>query len=390
MESPPTLPEAEYERRITAVRDEMANEEYDLFVVYADEYRIGDGFYLSNFKPINVLEEAHQLVLVPIDDEPILLTGTLNSHGARERSWIDDVRSVSDLTETLSDVVDRSDGISNVGLCGENLLPVRWYDELEDALGTRRIVRDDELLARLRQFKSDAEIRMLQRAATIGDQSIVDVVQEMAIGDSEADLAAVGEYGARRRSAEIGSAYVIIAGENTRHPTWRPSPDHHIEDGDYVIIDASPQYRGYAADVAITAIAGEDDEKAAVLSRANEVATEIIEEEIRPQMRISDLYDRVISRVKDEGWNEEFKPFATGTRAIGHGVGIDVVEWPNLGPAVDLKLEPGMVISFKFDLHGIPGGGLRVERMVAIEEDGARQLNFTDPETLPEEIHPFL
>jgi Xaa-Pro aminopeptidase len=390
MDSAPTLPESEYDRRISAVREAMAEKEYDLLVVYADEYRVGDAFYLSNFKPINVLEEAHQLVLVPVDDEPVLLTGTLNSHGARERSWIDDVRPFAAFTETLTDVVDRSDGVSRVGLAGERLLPVRWYDRLADALGSREIVRDDELLARCRQFKSDAEIRMLEHAAAIGDQSIVDVVGEMEVGDSEADLAAVGEYGARRRSAEIGSAYVVIAGANTRHPTWRPSPDHHVDDGDYVIVDASPQYRGYAADVAITAIAGDDSEKTETLARANRVTNELIEEQVEPGIRAGDLYERVLDRVQREGWSEEFEPFATGVRAIGHGVGIDVVEWPNLGPGVDVTLEPGMVVSLKFDLHGIPGGGLRVERMIAIEEGGARPLNFTDPATLPEDVRAFL
>lgn len=390
MESEPMLPESEYERRITALRDAMAEAEYELFVVYSDEYRIGDGFYLSNFKPINVLEEAHQLVLVPIDYDPILLVGSLNSHGARERSWIDDVRPFDKLAETLTEVVNRSEGVSSVGLAGEKLFPVRWYDRFEETLDTHEIARDDELLARLRQFKSDAEIRMLEHAATIGDASIVDTVEEMGIGDSEADLAAVGEYGARRRSAEIGSAYVVIAGENTRHPTWRPSPDHHVDDGDYIIIDASPQYRGYAADVAITAIAGDDPEKAETLARANQVTDELIEEQVEPGIQAGDLYERVLDRVEQEGWREEFEPFATGVRAIGHGVGIDVVEWPNLGPDVDIRLEPGMVVSLKFDLHGIPGGGLRVERMIAIEAGGARQLNFTDPDALPDRVREFI
>jgi Xaa-Pro aminopeptidase len=390
MESEPTLPESEYDRRLTALRDAMTEAEYDLFVVYSDEYRIGDGFYLSNFKPINVLEEAHQLVLVPIDDDPILLVGSLNSHGARERSWIDDVRPFDELAETLTEVVNRSEGVSRVGLAGEKLFPVRWYDLFEETLDAHEIVRDDELLARLRQFKSDAEIRMLEHAASVGDASIVDTVEEMEIGDSEADLAAVGEYGARRRAAEIGSAYVVIAGENTRHPTWRPSSDHHVDDGDYVIIDASPQYRGYAADVAITAIAGDDPEKAETLARANRVTDELIEEQVEPGIRAGDLYERVLDRVEREGWREEFEPFATGVRAIGHGVGIDVVEWPNLGPDVDVRLEPGMVVSLKFDLHGIPGGGLRVERMIAIEEGDARQLNFTDPDALPDAVREFV
>ncbi|MDX1746355.1 MAG: Xaa-Pro peptidase family protein [Halobacteriales archaeon] len=384
----PTLPDLEYDNRIAALREEMAAKEYDVFVVYADEYRPGDAFYLSNFKPINVLEEAHQMVVVPLDADPILLTGTLNSYGARERSWVEDVRPFDTLPETLAEVVEVQDA-ETVGLAGEKLFPVRYYERFADAIPDQEIVRDDELLAQLRWHKSEAEIRMLEESGRIGDESIVEVVEALEPGVTEADLAAVGEYGAQKRSAEIGSAYVIIAGENTRHPTWRPSPDVTVEDGDYVIIDASPQYRGYAADVAITAIAGEaDDEKRETLQRANEVTHQIIEEDIYPGMVASELYDRVRERVAEEGWMDEWEPWARGVRAVGHGVGIDVVEYPNLGPDVDQTLDPGSVLSLKFDLHGIVGGGLRVERMLTIGDSGARGINFTGD--VPDSVAQFL
>lgn len=388
MSTEPTLPPSEYDARLTALREEMAAKEYDVFVVYADEYRPGDAFYLSNFKPINVLEEAHQLVIVPLDAEPILLTGTLNSYGARERAWVADVRPFDTMAETLAEVVEAQDA-DTVGLAGEKLFPVRYYERFADAIPDQDIVRDDELLAQLRWHKSDAEVAMLEAAGRIGDESIVDVVEALEPGVTEADLAAVGEFGARRRAAEIGSAYVIIAGENTRHPTWRPSPDERVEDGDYVIIDASPQYRGYAADVAITAIAGEGTaEQRETLERANQVVRDVVEEDIHTGLVASDLYDRVRDRVAAEGWMDEWEPWAQGVRAVGHGVGIDVVEYPNLGPTVDQTLDPGTVISLKLDLHGIPGGGLRVERMVAIEESGARGLNFVDE--VPDAVSRFL
>lgn len=387
MTSRPTLPDAEYAARLDALREAMAGRGYDVFVAYADEYRPGDAFYLSNFKPINVLEEAHQVVIVPLDEDPVLLTGTLNSYGARERAWIEDVRSFDSLAETVREVVASQDA-ETIGLAGQQLFPVQYYERLAAALPDRAIQRDDELLAQLRWHKSEAEVRMLSSAAAVGDESIGDVVEALEPGATEADLAAVGEYGARRRSAEIGSAYVIIAGENTRHPTWRPSPDAVVADGDYVIIDASPQYRGYAADVAITGIVGRDDEKAATLDRANDLVRAVIEEDVYPGVVASDLYERVRERVSARGWEDAWLPWARGVRAIGHGVGIDVVEYPNLGPDVEQTLDPGTVVSLKLDLHGIPGGGLRVERMVAIEDDGARGLNF--PGAVPDDVGRFL
>ena len=385
------LPESEYDRRLDAVREAMGECGYDVFVAYADEYRPGDTFYLSNFKPINVLEEAHQLVVMPIDQEPVMVTGTLNSYAAQERTWIDDVRPFTELQEALADVRDRADGVSTVGLAGEALLPVRLYETITSVLADQKFIHDETLLARLRQKKSSAEVAMLEAAARVGDESLGDAVEALDVGMSETDLAAVSEYGARRREAEIGSDYVIMAGEKTRYPTWRPHPDHRIKSGDYVIIDASPNLRGYAADVAITAIAGEgDDEQWETLRKANNLVGDVIEEAMYPGMQASDLYDCVLERVDEAGWKEYFLPWAQGVRAIGHGVGIDVVEWPNLGPDVDVTLDPGMVLSLKLDLHGIPSGGLRVERMVVVEENGVRGLNFPDPNEFSDAMRQFL
>lgn len=364
---------------------------YDVFVVYADEYRPGDAFYLSNFKPINVLEEAHQLVVVPRDSEPLVVTGTLNSYAATERTWIDDVRPFTEVKDALQEVRERADGTPTVGLAGEGLLPVKEYDVIESVFDAETIERDGTLLARLRQRKSDAEMEMLEASAQVAEESLVDAVEELEVGMTETELAAISEYGARRRDAEIGSDYVIMAGESTGYPTWRPHPDHRIEDGDYVIVDASPALRGYAADVALTAIAGEtNDERAETLRWANQTVHDLIDDDMYPGMTAEELFERVVARVRDAGFEDEFLPWAQGVRAVGHGVGIDVVEWPNLGPGTEVTLDPGMVLSLKLDLHGIDGGGLRVERMIAVEDGSVRGLNFTDRSALPESVRRFV
>jgi Xaa-Pro aminopeptidase len=62
-------------------------------------------------------------------------------------------------------------------------------------------------------------------------------------------------------------------------------------------------------------------------------------------------------------------------RAVGHGVGLDVVEWPNLDQDSRFLLEPGMVLGVKFDLHGFDFGGIRHEVEVLVEEKSCRSLN---------------
>ena len=57
------------------------------------------------------------------------------------------------------------------------------------------------------------------------------------------------------------------------------------------------------------------------------------------------------------------------------GVGVDVVEPPNLSSETDYTLLPGMTLAIKLDLHALPTGGYRVEVVVLFTEDGIRPLN---------------
>ena len=71
----------------------------------------------------------------------------------------------------------------------------------------------------------------------------------------------------------------------------------------------------------------------------------------------------------------KFSPYVTGTRGTGHGVGLDVVESPDLNKFSDFVFYPRMTLAVKLDLHELEGEGLRVEQVVEITETGARPLN---------------
>ena len=365
----------EFEERIRRLRVAMVSRGLDAVVAYSDEYRTGNTTYLTNYKPINVIEESPQVVLLVEDRPPVVLIGRLNSYAAKAQTWIEDVRPIHQASAYLPDLLAPLAGRpAHVGLIGDNLMPVTFFEQLRGALPKAEFPRAGDLMVRLRQIKSPAEIALMERAAEINDAALQEVLKRIRIGQTEIAVAGEAEYVARQMGADFGSATVIMSGPNTEYPAWRPSL-RVLQPGDFVLVDFNACYEHYCNDGGITVLLpGARPEQAEALRTAHRVLKEVVPA-LRPHTKADTVYALLLAKLQAAGYAEAFVPYTRGLRGVGHGVGLDVVEPPNLGPESDFLLEPGMTLAVKLDLHGLPGGGLRVEVVVAITETGIRPLN---------------
>lgn len=365
----------EFEDRIRRLRTAMVAERLDAVVAYSDEYRTGNATYLTNYKPINVIEESPQVVVLVEDRPPVVLIGRLNSYAAKAQTWIDDVRPIHLASESLPDLLRPLTGRpARVGLIGDNLMPVSFFEKLHQVLPGAEFTKAGQLMVRLRQIKSPAEIEVMEKAADINDAALREVLKRIRVGHSEIAVAGEAEYVARQMGADFGSATVIMSGPNTAYPAWRPSL-RALQPGDFVMVDFNACYEHYCNDGGITVLLpGARPEQATALRTAHHLLKEVVPA-LRPYSKADMVYSLLLARLQAAGYADAFLPYTRGLRGVGHGVGLDVVEPPNLGPESDFLLEPGMTLAVKLDLHGLPGGGLRVEVVVAITETGIRPLN---------------
>jgi Xaa-Pro aminopeptidase len=366
---------SELEQRTENLRGRMKSEGFDALVIYSDEYRSGHSTYITNYKPLNVIEESPQLVIMIGEQQPVVLLGRLNAYAARDLCWIDDIRGIhrpyTDLPEIFAPIVGRK---SKIGLIGKNIMPVEIYEQIADAIPEAIFESRDDIMLDLRKIKSEAEIELMARAAAINDQVLKEAVELVHVGMTEIQVAGVAENIARQLNADIASATVVMSGPNTKYPAWRAT-ERKIEPGEFVMLDFNPAVGHYCNDGGITLLMpGADAEQERTLIVGHQVLKKVIPE-IRAGISARSIFDTMLAELEPHGLSENFTPYAKGLRGVGHAVGLDVVERPNLSSESDFELETGMTLAIKLDLHNIKGGGYRIEVVVAVTEDGIRPLN---------------
>ena len=366
---------AEFASRTDRLRKKMKDAGLDALIVFSDEYRSGHGTYLTGYKPINVIEESPQVVIYVGDNPPVTLLGRLNLYAAKDVVWSKDVRPFHRAAEFIPEIfASLKEKPAKIGLIGDNLLPMNLFALFQNALPKATFSSVDRLLIELRQIKSPAEIALMERAADINDIVLKAVARKIYVGMSEMQVAGLCEGAARDLDADIGSATVVMSGPNTNYAAWRPS-ERKIERGDFVMIDFNPSVQNYCNDGGITVLMpGASKEQVDALSAGFRIVKEIVPK-LKPHTSARTVHDMMLERLAPLGYAPNFSPYVKGLRGVGHGVGVDVVEPPNLSSETDYTLLPGMTLAIKLDLHALPTGGYRVEVVVLFTEDGIRPLN---------------
>jgi len=243
-----------------------------------------------------------------------------------------------------------------------------FYEKLRGRLPglDLRPLGDD--LRRLRAVKDDEEIACLKEAARISREALLQTLPLLRPGTEERVLAAELEYRLRLLGAEDVSFPTIVAsGPNAALPHARPG-ERRIGEGDAVIVDYGAVVKGYRADETRTFFVGDAGRE---LKDVYEVVREAQETGIAAvKAGVSCRYvdDVVREYIVSRGWGSYF------THGTGHGVGLEVHEYPRLGPLSEAVLEEGMVVTVEPGVY-LPGrGGVRIEDMVLVEKDGARIL----------------
>jgi Xaa-Pro aminopeptidase len=350
--------------RIAQVRAQMQAAGFDALVIsHPFNRRYLTGFEGDDLPP----NESSGHVIIGLE-RAVLVVGSLEAQRAREQATGFEIfHRVRPLA--LADAMVLNEiGAKRVGFEEDAILYKDWQTITQNLNPGSTFVESGDLVSDIRAIKTADEIELLTRSIEITDQAIERVVPTIQVGDTERQIALRLDVAMRDFGASGSSFPTIVAsGPNSALPHHEPS-DRQIQEGEPIVIDMGALYEGYCADLTRTVWVGEPNETLRQIYPIVMRAIEATEAELRPGMSGKEGDGIAREVIAGAGFGGFFP------HGLGHGVGVQIHELPNMSPRSDAPLAPGHIVTIEPGVY-LPGkGGVRIEDVAVIEENGIRVL----------------
>ena len=348
--------------RVTHLASQLQERELDAILISAPENRL----YLSGFTG-----STGYLLVTP--ERQVLFTDSRYTEQAGNQSPHFEVIQMKAGLAWLLDTL-KETGVKKIGFESDNMT-VGSYNRVldaikeDEALGGTSLIATSGITEELRTFKDKEELGQLQKAIDASDQAMELVCPAIEAGMTEKEVAwrmevAMREFGADNISFDT----IVAAGPNGAMAHHRPS-DSAIRAGQPIVIDMGAQVGGYCSDITRTVVVGEPDEMFHRIYNIVLGAQLTAIHTVRPGMTGEDCDGLSRDVIAGAGYGDNFG------HSLGHGVGLAVHEKPRVGPRSQDTLKPDMVFTVEPGIYLTGWGGVRIEDIVILGEEGATLLS---------------
>ncbi len=355
------------EQRIRTIQARLRRNHLDAILVSQPENRR----YLSGYSaPDHSISESSGHLLIPARQDPWLLTdfrfqqqATAEAKACRVELYPKGLLKL--LGQLLPDL-----GIWRLAFESHYTLHASALklSELTDRLGINLQPLSGWVEA-LRLIKDEDEINRIRDAVALNEKVFQQIRQTLAPGLSEIEVALAIENEMRLQGAEGPSfATIVASGPNSALPHAVPSRAV-ITNEDPLMIDMGLILDGYCSDMTRTFSLGPASEKYLKIHRLVRTAQLAAMAEIRAGVPAATVDRAARKIITHGGYGDSFG------HALGHGVGLAVHEEPRLSARNRCHLRAGMVVTVEPGIYLPDWGGVRLENMVVIREDGCELLN---------------
>lgn len=202
---------------------------------------------------------------------------------------------------------------------------------------------------KLREIKTEKELNFLKKSCSYSDKILQKTIKNFKSFRTESEAAAFLEYETKKLGLELSFNPIVASGSNSSMPHHKPS-NTKIKSG-FCVIDFGAKYRGYCSDITRTIYVGKPNKNEKEIYNLLLIIQKNTINEIKNNKKCSELYDFVSKHLGK--YSRNF------THSLGHGVGVEIHEPPNLalnskdriGNNTVFTIEPGIYFPKRFGIR---------------------------------------
>ena len=254
----------------------------------------------------------------------------------------------------------------------QNRISFEAYNQLQEHAPHLRLRAVAGAVEKLRMTKSADEINAIRASVQLNSTALQQALDRLKPSTREADLAAEIEYRMRRLGAE-GTAFdtIVASGRHSALPHAHPT-DAIIGRDQLLLIDMGAKVAGYSSDMTRTYVVGKPARKARRMYGAVLESQLAAIDAVKPGVTCAAVDKAARDVLRKHGMDKLF------VHSTGHGLGLEIHEFPRVGRKDKTKLEVGMAITIEPGVYDEEFGGVRIEDTVVVTDNGCAILTPTD------------
>ncbi|MGF0111791.1 M24 family metallopeptidase [Streptococcus sp. SGI.013] len=317
--------------------------------------------------------ERHMYLFVISQKEPLLFLPELDVARARQTVNFPVVGYVDseNAWEKIKAVLPKTD-FQQVALEFDHLNLTKFRG-LENVFSSE-FVNLTPYLNQMRLLKSSDEIDKMLFAGQLADKAVSIGFDAISLEQTETDIVAKIEYEMKRLGYDMSFETMVLTGTNAANPHGIPA-DNPIENDALLLFDLGISANGYMSDMTRTVAVGKPDTFKEEIYHLCLEAQLAAQDFIKPGVTASQVDQAAREVIEKAGYGEYFN------HRLGHGIGMDVHEFPSIMEGNDLVIQEGMCFSVEPGIY-IPGKvGVRIEDCGYVTKTGFETFTKT-PKTL--------
>jgi Xaa-Pro aminopeptidase len=382
------IPATEIESRLQTLRSDVSKHGWDAVLIVHNV----DLLYFSG-----TMQNA--LLYVPLEGEALLLVKKYGERAQRE-SAVERVVPLSSWNELPSLIAEHHRRVPETLGIELDVLPAREYLRLQEIFAGVQIVDSSSVIKSIRKIKSAYEVDQMKKAGEIGEIVYGEVPRVLIEGMTEIELAGIlvavamrhghQNYLRMRAFNSYAFSWHILSGYTGGilsfidapmggmglSPSFPVGASHkQIRAHEPILIDFGICYNGYQIDETRMFCLRELPQRFKDAYHATRQIEAAMTAAARPGASCHHLFRTGWETARRLGYEEYFMgPPGHKTRFIGHGIGLEIDEYPFIAEGHDYPLEQGMTFALEPKMVFPEKGAVGIENTFAVLENGVERL----------------